>query len=166
MRKPRSFVAAGQPTRQHAEAALQALEELADAGALGLADAAIVVRTEEGRVELHQRHELSAGEGAVGGGVAGMLAGLIVGFPLALPAAGLALGAGAGAFDTGIDDGRMRRLGAELEPGRAALCALVEGVDWPRVREKMAPYAGELLVAELTPEAEAALRAAQETAEP
>jgi uncharacterized membrane protein len=95
-----------------------------------------------------------------------MLAGLIVGFPLALPAAGLALGAGAGAFDTGIDDGRMRRLGAELEPGRAALCALVEGVDWPRVREKMAPYAGELLVAELTPEAEAALRAAQETAEP
>jgi uncharacterized membrane protein len=158
---PRSFVASGHPCREEAEAALRALEGLAAEGALKLADAAVVVRTEAGRVELHQRHELSAGEGAVGGGVAGVLAGLLLGFPIAIPVAGAALGAGLGAFDRGIDDGRMRRLGARLEPGHAALCALVGEADWAVVRARMAPFVGELLVAELTPEAEAALRAAQ-----
>lgn len=79
-------------------------------------------------------------------------------------AAGVTLGAGLGAFDSGIDDKRMRRLGAGLEPGQAALCALVGEADWPVVRARMSPLAGELLVAELTPEAEAELRAAREQA--
>jgi uncharacterized membrane protein len=161
MRRPRSVLASALPSLEAAEVALEALERLAAEGTLELADAAVVVKTEAGRVELHQRHELSPGEGAVGGGVAGVLAGLVLGFPLALPAAGIAIGAGLGAFDRGIDDSRMRRLGAELETGHAALCALVGRADWPLVRERMKPLVGELLVAELTPEAEAALREAQ-----
>ena len=55
----------------------------------------------------------------------------------------------------------MRALGAGLEPGHAALCALIGNVDWAQVKERMAPYAGELLAVDLTPEAETALRAAQ-----
>jgi uncharacterized membrane protein len=161
---PRSFVASSHPDRQAAEAALSELEALAADGALQLADVAIVVKTDAGHVELHQRHELSMGEGAVGGGVAGTLAGLLLGFPLALPAAGIAVGVALGAFDRGIDDGRMRALGAELEPGHAALCALIGDVDWALVKERMAPYAGELLAVDLTPEAETALRAAQKEA--
>jgi uncharacterized membrane protein len=160
--RPRSFVALAQPDRNEAEAALGALEDLASEGALSLADAAIVVKTEAGRIELHQHHQLSAGEGAVGGGVAGALAGVLLGFPLALPAAGIALGAAAGAFDRGIDDGRMKRLGAGLEPGHAALCVLVADVDWKVVKQRMAPFAGEIVAVELTPEAEAALRKVQE----
>jgi uncharacterized membrane protein len=160
--RPHSFAASGHGSREEAEVALRALEGLAAEGALDLADAAVVVKTAGGRVELHQRHELSVGEGAVGGGVVGVVAGLLLGFPLALPAAGAALGAGLGAFDRGIDDGRMRSLGQGLEPGQAALCALVGEADWARVRERMSPLVDELLVAELTPEAEAALRAAQE----
>ncbi len=162
MKTPRSFVASALPSKDAADVALEALERLAAEGALELADAAIVVKTDAGRVELHQRHELSPGEGAVGGGVAGVLAGLLLGFPLALPAAGAAIGAGLGALDRGIDDSRMRRLGAELEAGHAALCALVGRADWPLVRERMRPLVGGLLVAELTPEAEAALREAQQ----
>lgn len=165
MRKPRSFVAAAYGSRSEAEAALAVAEGLAAEGALHLVDAAVVVKTDAGRVELHQ-HELSVGEGAVGGGVAGVLAGLLLGFPVAAPIAGIAVGAGLGAFDRGIEDSRMRRLGAGLEPGHAALCALVGKADWALVRERLAPLAGELLVAELTPEAEAALRAAQERAQP
>lgn len=162
MSKPRSFVASAHPGRDEAETALRALEDLAAEGSLRLADAAVVVKTDAGHVELHQRRDISPGEGAVGGGVAGVLAGLVLGFPLALPAAGAALGAGLGAFDRGIDDGRMRRLGAELEPGQAALCALVDDAEWAVVRQRMSPLVGELLVAELTPEAEAALQAARE----
>jgi uncharacterized membrane protein len=155
---PRSFIAAAYPNPSAAEEAFTALERLAAEKALRLADAAIVVKTEAGRVELHQERELSAGEGAVGGGVAGALAGVLLGFPLALPAAGIALGAAVGAFDRGLDDKRMKRLGAELAPGHAALCALVAEADWKVVKDGMAPYAGELLVVELTPEAEEALR--------
>ena len=163
-KKPRSFVVAAHASRTEAEAALRELETLTAEKALDLADAAIVVRTDGGRVELHQRRDLSIGEGVVGGGVAGVLAGVVLGFPIAVAAAGIAVGAGFGAFDRGIDDGRMRRLGADLEPGQAALCALVGEADWALVRERMAPFVGELLVAELTPEAEAELRAAQEQA--
>ena len=161
MRGPRSFVVSGHPNREEAETALAALEDLGRNETLRLADAAIVVRTKEGRVELYQRHDLSIGEGAVGGGTAGILAGVVLGVPIAGPIVGLAIGVGIAAIDRGIDDDRMRRLGADLEPGQAALCALVGEADWPAVRERMAPLVGELLVAELTPEAEEALRAAQ-----
>jgi uncharacterized membrane protein len=161
MRTQRSFVASALPNLEAAQAALEALEKLAAEGALDLADVAVVVKTDAGRVELHQRHELSPGDGAVSGGVVGALAGLVFGFPLALPAAGIAIGAGLGAFDRGIDDSRMRRLGTELETGQAALCALVGRADWSLVRERMKPLVGELLVAELTPAAEAALREAR-----
>ena len=162
----RSFVASGQGSRQEAEAAVAELERLDREHLLDLADAAVVVRTETGRVELYQRHELSAGEGAVAGGVAGVLAGILIGFPIAAPIAGLALGGGLGAIDTGLDDKRMRRLGESLQPGQAAACALVGKADWPAVRARMAPYAGELLIVELTVEAEEALRAAAEGAPP
>jgi uncharacterized membrane protein len=159
----RSFLASAHASREEAEVALEALEELGREKTLRLADAAIVVRTDEGRVELHQKHELAIGEGAVGGGVAGVLAGVAFGIPIVGPIAGLAIGVGLGAIDTGINDDRMRRLGADLEPGQAALCALVGEADWPAVRARMAPLAGELLVAELTLEAEEALREARET---
>lgn len=162
----RSFVASGHGSKEEAEAAVAELERLDGEHLLDLADAAVVVRTETGRVELHQRHELSAGEGAVAGGVAGVLAGILIGFPIAAPIAGLALGGGLGAIDTGIDDKRMRRLGESLEPGQAAACALVGRADWPAVRARMAPHTGELLVVELTLEAEEALRAAAEGAPP
>lgn len=162
MKKPRSLVVSGHESPAKAEAALEELQALASEKVVRLADAAIVVRTETGRVELHQHRDLSVGEGLVGGGVAGVLAGLVLGFPIGIAAAGLAAGAGFGAFDRGIDNGRMRRLGAELQPGQAALCALVREADWAVVRERMAPFTGEILVAELTPEAEEALRAAGE----
>jgi uncharacterized membrane protein len=158
VRRPRSFVVSSHASRQEAEAALAALDELGRDGAIRLADAAVVVRTTESHVDLYQRHELSVGEGAVGGGTAGILAGLLLGVPIAGPVVGLAVGVGLGAIDRGIDDARMRRLGAELQPGQAALCVLVSEADWPAVRERMAPLVGELLVAELTPEDEEALR--------
>jgi uncharacterized membrane protein len=162
MSAARSFVTSAHRSREDAQVALDALQELAAAGAVELTDVAIVVKTDLGRVELHQRHELSVGEGAVGGGAVGVLAGLLLGFPIAIPVAGAAIGAGLGLIDTGIDDGRMRRLGTELEPGHAALCALIAEADWAVVRARMAPLVDELLVVELTPEAEAALRAVQE----
>jgi uncharacterized membrane protein len=157
MRKPRSFVAAGHGSREEAERALAALEELAREGVVRLDDAVLVLKTAEGKVELHQRHTLSLGGGVVAGGVAGVLAGLFLGLPIAGTVVGMASGGGFSLLDRGIDDARMKRLGRELEPGHAALCALVREADWPLLRERMQPFVGELLAAELAPEAEAAL---------
>jgi uncharacterized membrane protein len=160
-KRPLSFVVSALPDRATAEQALASLKSLAADKTIRLADAAVVVKSDSDRVEIFQQRDLSVGEGIVGGGVAGVLAGVLLGFPMAIAAAGVAAGAGIGAFDRGIDDGRMRKLGADLEPGQAALCVLVGEADWALVRERMAPFGGELLVAELTPEAEAAIRAAQ-----
>jgi uncharacterized membrane protein len=155
-RKPRSFVAAAYPSREDAERALATLEQLEREKVLHLDDAAILVRSGSG-VELHQRHGLTVGGGLVGGGVAGVVGGMLLGVPIVGAIAGLAVGAAAGMLDTGIDDGGMKRLGQELRPGQAALCALIGKADWLAVRERMAPSGGELLSVELTPEAEAAL---------
>jgi uncharacterized membrane protein len=156
-KKPRSFAAAALESREEADRAFAVLEDLAREGMVQLDDAAIVVKTSAGKVELHQRRELSAGSGVVAGGVAGVLAGLLLGLPVAATLVGMAAGGGLTFLDTGIDDSRMKRLGAALRPGQAALCVLVADADWAVLRERMAPFARELLAVELTPEAEAAL---------
>ena len=157
MSEPRSFAVAAYPSKEDAEHALDALEELVRAKAVDLDDAAIVVKTASEAVELHQRHGLSVGGGAVGGGTIGLVAGLALGFPIAVALVGLVAGGGLGALDRGIGDDRMRELGRGLAPGQAALCVLIRGADWPLLRERLRPFGGEVLVAELTPDAEAAL---------
>jgi uncharacterized membrane protein len=157
VKKPRSFAAAALESPEEADRAFTAIEDLSREGVVRLDDAAIVVKTEDGEVELHQRRELSAGGGLVAGGVAGVLAGLLFGLPVGAALVGMAAGGSLSFIDTGIEDDRMKRLGASLRPGQAALCVLVADADWPAFRERMAPYAREVLAVDLTPEAEAAL---------
>jgi uncharacterized membrane protein len=131
-----------------AETAENALAALAEPG-VSLEDAAVVVRDDQGGVSLRQRHALAAGEGAVGGGTIGLLVGLAIGLPVAGAVVGIAGGAGASIFDTGISDDEMRNVGKTLEAGRAALFALVADPDWKRVRERLAPYGGEVVTSEV-----------------
>ena len=65
-------------TPAEAEEVLSAVQGLGNA----TEDAAIVVRTADGRVELRQTKEVAAGEGIVAGGTAGMVAGLLLGGPI------------------------------------------------------------------------------------
>jgi uncharacterized membrane protein len=141
---------------ERAEEAAVALRALADEGALRVRDAAVATRTEKG-VELHQLRALAAGEGVVGGGVVGLLLGLGIGVPLAVAAAGMAAGGGLSLVDRGLPDARMRRLAKELPAGHAALFALVDGADWARVRDGLAPYGGELIASEVAPDVAEAL---------
>ena len=87
-------------------------------------DVVIVERKGDGKVKLHQPS--LAGLGAASGAVWGGLIGLIFLVPLFGMALGAAAGAAGGALtDTGVDDDFMKRLGEELEPGKAALIVLV-----------------------------------------
>jgi len=135
--------------RETAERALAALQSLEQEHGLALKDAAIAVRTADGKVRLDQTRQLATGDGLVAGGSIGMLIGLLVGLPVVGALAGLAGGGGFAAFDRGIPDDRMRRFAEELEAGHAAVFALATDVDWPRVRETLDPLGGELLVAQL-----------------
>ena len=155
-RKP-SFVVLAYESRDAAAQALDLLEQLSADKVLKLRDAAVAVRTEQGRVELDQTRELSSGQGAITGGVAGTLLGLATGGVVAVALVGMAGGGLLGVLDTGIENSRLRKLAEELAPGQALLGALIEKADWPRLREAFRPTGGEPVVVELSDEALAAL---------
>ena len=141
-----TFVAVAFRTTAEAEQGLKAVEAL---DGVSVHDAAVVVRTEAGRIELQQTREMSVGEGAVTAGSVGLVAGLLLGLPVAGALLGIVAGGGWGFRDTGIPDARLRAMGEKLEPGHAVLCVLV-GDGLPRVREALAPY-GDVVDAELEP---------------
>jgi uncharacterized membrane protein len=90
-----------------------------------LADAAVVIRREDGTVKVKQLHSL-VGAGAVGGAFWGLLVGLV----FAAPWLGLAAGAVVGALrdkytDIGVDDEFIRQVGNTIMPGQSALFLLV-----------------------------------------
>jgi uncharacterized membrane protein len=113
----------------------------------GVRDAAIVTRTERGRVELRQTHQIAAGEGVVAGGTVGFVAGMLLGGPIGGALLGM-LGGGAWASrDTGLPDARLRELGESLTPEGALLCLLVDADAAAGVSEKVAAY-GEVVDAD------------------
>lgn len=92
---------------------------------LQLADAAVVVRQQDGKVKVKQLTNLVGG-GAFGGAFWGLLVGLI----FAVPILGLAVGAAAGALagglaDYGISDKFIKEVGDTIEPGHSALFLLI-----------------------------------------
>src|SRR3954451_5133687 len=89
-----------------------------------LDDLVLVERRGDGKIKLHQPS--LAGVGAAGGALWGGLIGLIFLAPLVGMAIGAASGAAAGAMsDAGVDDKFMKDLGSNLQPGGAAVIALV-----------------------------------------
>ena len=135
-----SFLALVFETTSAAEDALSTVRDLSGEQDVSVRDAALVLRTESGRIELQQTRQIAAGEGIVSGGSAALVAGLLLGVPVGAALVGMAGGALFGLRDTGIPDDRMRKLGADLQPGQAVLCVLVdiEGID--RTRETLSRY--------------------------
>jgi uncharacterized membrane protein len=134
-----------------AEQALAALTELAEEGAVRIEDAVVVMRKADGGVDVtqHEGRGLAAGEGIVAGGTIGLLLGVIVGLPIAAAVIGAAGGAGASAFDRGVADDELQRVARSLEGHAAALLAIVDRPDWPRIRARLAPYGGVLIASDV-----------------
>jgi uncharacterized membrane protein len=153
-----------------AEEVRLALLKMQKAYLIDLADAVVVVRTEQGKVKLRQLYNLTA-VGAASGGFWGALIGLLFLNPLFGFAIGAAAGAVSGALrDVGIDDGFMKELGETLKPGTAALCILVHQMTPDKVIEELQKFGGKLIKTNLCHENEAKLRealsAVQKSAEP
>ncbi len=135
-----AFLAVVFQTATAAEEALPTVHDLDDRQDISVRDAAIVIRTEGGRIELVQTREVALGEGVVGGGTVGLVAGLLLGLPIGGALLGLAGGGLFGMRDTGIPDGRLRELGADLKPGQAVLCVLVDANALGPTREALHRY--------------------------
>ena len=132
---------------------------------LEIEDIVVVTRSTDGKVVLHQAVNLTAA-GAAGGGLWGALIGLLFLNPLL----GAAVGAGAGALsgrftDIGINDQKMKDIGAALKDGGAAVCVLVRRMTGDKVLAGLAEFQakGRVIQTSLSDEQEAALRAAIDT---
>jgi uncharacterized membrane protein len=90
-----------------------------------LADAAVVVRRQDGTVKVKQLHNL-VGAGAFGGAFWGMLIGVIFWVPWLGLAAGAAIGALHHKFtDIGVDQDFIKQVSETIEPGHSALFLMV-----------------------------------------
>lgn len=123
-----------------------------------LDDLAVIERRQDGKVKLHQPS--LTGAGAAGGALWGGLIGMLFLAPFMGMAIGAASGAAAGSMsDAGVDDEFMRELGAKLQPGGAAVIALVRDANLEKLlREVKIP--GEVIQTSLSGESEEALREA------
>lgn len=156
------LVVLGFDTRRDAEEVFELGASLEGAELLDLEDAALAWRDDKGRVRIHQALPttgIGAGAGAFGGALWGSLLGLLFANPLAgLVVGGLsgaAAGATAGALtDIGIDDDLIRRIGEQLQPGKAAVFALIRRSTPGQVTEAVKQYHPTVLHTNLTKDRE------------
>ena len=145
------------------EGAFQARDRLLDIQKrrmLQLADAAVVVRQEDGKVKVKQLTSL-VGSGAFGGAFWGLLVGLL----FAVPWMGLALGAAAGAAigrltDHGVDDKFIKEVAETIQPGHSALFLLIHTGDLATWLDELKEFNPAVLQTSLSEEEEAKLREA------
>jgi len=107
--------------------AARALKELrgVDKDLIAIKQAAVLVRTADGKLEIREPHHV--GRGAVLGGLAGAVVGLIAGPIGWVTIGGAAVGALAARLrDSGFPDDRLREIGEALTPGTSALIAIIE----------------------------------------
>lgn len=123
-----------------------------------LADAAVVVRRQDGKAKVKQLHSL-VGAGALGGAFWGMLIGLLFFMPWLGLAAGALGGAIGGKFtDVGVDDNFIKEVGNTIEPGHSALFLLVISATEDKVFDELVGTEAKVLKTSLSNEQEAKLR--------
>jgi uncharacterized membrane protein len=154
------LIVVGFKTESGASEMRDALADLQKLGLIVLDDAAIVVRTSNGKVKVKQEVSL-VGEGALGGAFWGMLIGLLFLMPWAGLAVGAITGALAGKFvDIGIDDSFIKEVGAAIDPGNSALFLYVREVSPGQVLDELARFDATVIRTSLSEEKEEALRSA------
>jgi uncharacterized membrane protein len=153
-----TLIAIVYPSEQKAEEVRTVLFDLSKRYLIKLGDVVIATRDPKGRVKLNQLFNTTA-SGAAGGSFWGLLIGVIFLNPLLGAVAGAAGGALSGALtDVGINDKFMKELAAALQPGDAALFALVQDMTADKVLAEIQPHGGTVLHTSLDETREKVLR--------
>ena len=125
------IVAFSVESRAQGEEALDRLRDVAE-------DAAMVYRTDRGRVRIEQSSDMTVGRGLVRGGLLGGAVSIFAGPLVGMAAAGGALGGAYGALrDKGVPDKVMKLAGKQLEKGRAAVFVLADDTTAERIENEV-----------------------------
>jgi uncharacterized membrane protein len=167
------LIAVGFPGTHRATEVLRRMQSLDARGAIDLADAVAVYRTEDGRLRVDRSVEATSKEGAALGGLVGAILGGVIAAPLtagaSVAAAAAAVGVGvlgfgsvgavAGATDAaewkakyGVPEEFVQQVGGMVQPGHSAVFALARTTDSPVVAERFRGYGGKVLRTTLPPE--------------
>ena len=160
------LVVVGFDSVDEADKVLLKLSSLKKEYLVDLEDAVVVVRGEDGKVQLKQSLNLTAigaSSGLLSGAIWGGLVGLLFLNPLAGFAIGGAVGAGAGALsgsltDYGIDDNFIKSLGETIPNSSSALFVLIRKVQPEKVLAEFEGLKGRVIKTSLSPEQEKRLQ--------
>jgi uncharacterized membrane protein len=147
-------VVLGLDNREDAERVFDLAGDLAKQELLQLEDAAYAYRDAKGKVRIHQSINLTAA-----GATSGALWGTLIGLIFLMPVAGLAIGAASGALggklaDVGINDDTIKRIGEQLQGGKAAVFLLARSATVDRVIDAIKPYNPTVIQTNLTKDRE------------
>lgn len=148
------------PSLEKAEAVRQELLTLQKEYLISLDDAVIAVKTDDGKIKLHQMVNTTAT-----GAASGSFWGLLIGMIFLMPVVGVVIGAASGALggllaDFGINDKFMKDLAESIQPGNAALFVLIRSMTGDKVLEELKGTGGVVLKTSLDNAKEQALREA------
>ena len=151
-----------------ADEVLTKLRALQKENLIDLEDACVVIRGQDGKVQIKQAINLTA-LGAASGMSTGMFAGALAGLLLLNPLAGMAVGGLAGAgfgalsgslSDYGINDDFIKSVGQSIASGSSALFVLVKRSTADKVIPEIEPFKPRVLKTSLSNEKEEKLKAA------
>lgn len=153
---------------EKADEVLTKLRRMQKEHLIDLEDACVVIRSQDGKVQVKQAVNLvslGAASGMSTGALLGALAGLLVLNPLAGLVAGSIAGAGMGALsgsfaDYGVNDEFIKKLGNTISPGASALFLLVRKSTPDKVLPEIEPFNPKVLKTSLSNEQEDKLKAA------
>jgi uncharacterized membrane protein len=160
------LIAIAYPDQATVERARENLRKGAADGLIKVEDAVVMIRAEDGTLEVRQ-----GSTGVAGAALSGAMSGGLIGLALMAPLFGMAAGAVAGGAiwksmfgDAGVAESFVKELSENLEPGRAALILLIlefdPGTILPHIKEH-----GHVIQTSLSSEVEAQLEAALAAAE-
>jgi uncharacterized membrane protein len=128
---------------------------------ISLDDSAVVVKDEDGAIEVKNEVDRGIKMGALGGGLLGLLAGFLLGGPIASLVVGAIGGALSGDLaNLGIDQRFIDNVSNDLQPGTSALFVMVREAEPEAVFAALEPFEGEVYSTHLPEDSEEALRRA------
>jgi uncharacterized membrane protein len=151
-----------------AEEVLKEMKKLEKEEIIFLVNAAVMTKSEKGKVSLKETQDVGSGKGALFGAIAGGLIGLLGG------PAGVIVGAAAGAatggvaankIDMGFPDDTLKELQDTLTPGSSAILALIQHEWVDRVVEELDKFGAALFRQALKEELVAQLEETEEKEE-
>jgi uncharacterized membrane protein len=153
------LVAASYSSTEAADTILKMIQDMKKAGRINIEDAAVVTKTDDGKLKVEETKELTGRKGARRGAIILGAIGLI--FPPSFIASVL-VGGGVGALagklrDSGIKTDQFEQFANDLQPGQAAVLVLAHSESVTKIHNSLEGYDGMIITQEIDADAAAKL---------